>query len=123
VPNTVDSPLKIPANNFSADEKQHRAVNKSVQEYANATYYGLVPTGGIVGYADTTPPAGWVECNGSALNRREYAALFSIIGTDFGVGDGSTTFNVPTYAQARAIFGGTAAAAGLGIMILRTGVY
>lgn len=43
-------------------------------------------------------PAGWLECDGSAVSRTTYAELFAAIGTDFGVGDGSTTFNLPTIA-------------------------
>lgn len=39
----------------------------------------------------------WLLCNGQAVSRTEYAALFAIIGDDFGAGDGSTTFNVPDY--------------------------
>jgi phage-related tail fiber protein len=40
-------------------------------------------------------PVGWLPCDGSAINRFTYAPLFSAIGTTFGVGDGSNTFNVP----------------------------
>ena len=43
-------------------------------------------------------PTGWLECNGQAVSRTTYADLFAAIGTDFGVGDGSTTFNLPTIA-------------------------
>lgn len=43
-------------------------------------------------------PAGYLECNGQAVSRTTYAALFAVIGTTFGVGDGSTTFNVPDIA-------------------------
>ena len=46
-------------------------------------------------YFGTTAPDGWLLCDGSAISRTTYAALFGIIGTTFGVGDGSTTFNVP----------------------------
>ena len=45
----------------------------------------------------TTIPDGWVRCNGQALSRTKYAELFSIIGTTYGVGDSSGTFNVPNY--------------------------
>lgn len=57
-----------------------------------------LPAGMIMAYAATTPPNGWVTCNGAALSRTTYSALFSIIGTSYGVGDGSTTFNVPDLA-------------------------
>lgn len=53
------------------------------------------PTGMIMGYGSTTPPSGWVLCDGTALDRTIYAALFSVVGTNFGAGNGSTTFNVP----------------------------
>src|SRR3990167_10544352 len=49
----------------------------------------------IVPYGSSTPPNGWLLCNGDAISRTTYAPLFSHIGTAFGVGDGSTTFNVP----------------------------
>lgn len=49
----------------------------------------------IVLYASNTPPTGWLICNGAAVSRTTFSALFGVIGTSFGVGDGSTTFNVP----------------------------
>lgn len=45
--------------------------------------------------ARTTPSTGWLKCDGSAVSRSTYSLLFSAIGTSFGVGDGSTTFNLP----------------------------
>ena len=42
-------------------------------------------------------PAGYLFCNGQAVSRTTYSALFGILGTNFGAGDGSTTFNVPDY--------------------------
>ena len=45
-------------------------------------------------------PTGWLECNGQAVSRTTYSDLFAAIGTDFGVGDGSTTFNLPTISAA-----------------------
>lgn len=51
---------------------------------------------GIVAhFACSTPPAGWLERDGSAVSRTGYAKLFSRIGTTWGAGDGSTTFNLP----------------------------
>ncbi len=46
-------------------------------------------------YASASAPVGWLVCNGSAVSRTTYAALFAVIGTTFGIGDGSTTFNLP----------------------------
>lgn len=51
--------------------------------------------GAVLSFAKNTPPAGWLECNGAAISRTTYAALFAAISTTFGVGDGSTTFNIP----------------------------
>ena len=52
-----------------------------------------VPTGMISAFH--TVPEGWLQCNGAAVSRTTYAALFAVIGTRYGSGDGSTTFNLP----------------------------
>lgn len=51
--------------------------------------------GSIIQYAGSTPPNGFLVCDGSAVSRSDYADLFEVIGTTFGTGDGSTTFNIP----------------------------
>lgn len=53
------------------------------------------PIATIHAFAGTSAPEGWAMCDGSAVSRTEYAALFAVIGTTYGVGDGSTTFNLP----------------------------
>lgn len=53
------------------------------------------PVGKIDMYAGSTAPVGWLLCNGQAISREEYPVLFAAIGTTYGAGDGSTTFNVP----------------------------
>jgi microcystin-dependent protein len=53
------------------------------------------PIGQVADFAGSTAPAGWVLCFGQAVSRTTYAALFSVIGTAFGIGDGATTFNLP----------------------------
>lgn len=55
----------------------------------------LNPVGVIQMYGAAAAPSGWLLCNGAAVSRTTYAALFAVVGTTFGVGDGSTTFNVP----------------------------
>ena len=57
----------------------------------------VMPTGGLMMWPTASAPTGWLLCNGSAVSRTTYAALFSVIGTTFGVGDNSTTFNLPNY--------------------------
>lgn len=53
------------------------------------------PAGLIAPYGGTSAPTGYLACDGSAVSRTTYAALFTAIGTTWGVGDGSTTFNLP----------------------------
>lgn len=59
----------------------------------------FVPVGMTAWYAGSSTPSGWQPCNGAAISRTTFSALFAIIGTTFGVGDGSTTFNLPTSAR------------------------
>ena len=53
------------------------------------------PTGSIIMWPTETPPAGYLECNGAAVSRTTYASLFTALGTRYGAGNGSTTFNLP----------------------------
>lgn len=57
----------------------------------------IVRTGTVMAWTSATVPAGWLECNGAAISRATYAELYQAIGTTYGVGDGSTTFNIPDY--------------------------
>lgn len=69
------------------------------------------PIGTIVAYGKASAPSGWLNCDGSAVSRTTYSALFSAIGTTYGTGDGSTTFNLPDL-QGRVVVGlGTATGA------------
>lgn len=70
-------------------------VKLSDKYMAKSLTTSLIPTGAIIWYAKSTPPTGLLFCNGGALSRTTYSALFSVIGTTFGAGDGSTTFNLP----------------------------
>ena len=62
---------------------------------ANLTGIEGIPTGTITPWSQATPPSGFLECDGSAVSRSTYAALFAIISDTYGAGDGSTTFNLP----------------------------
>lgn len=59
------------------------------------TFGSGIPPGSIFEYAAASAPTGYLLCDGSAVSRTTYAALFTAISTSYGVGDGSTTFNVP----------------------------
>lgn len=74
--------------------------DRSVPGSAIKTYIdAIIPDGQLPGevaaFAMSTAPAGWLKANGAAVSRTTYAALFAAIGTAFGAGDGSTTFNLP----------------------------
>lgn len=53
------------------------------------------PVGSVLAYVSSTPPAGWLICNGQEVSRTTYSDLFTLIGSTYGGGNGSTTFNVP----------------------------
>lgn len=67
----------------------------------------VIATGTISAFGMVTPPAGWLYCDGSAVDRTIYAALFSVIGTVWGAGDGLTTFNIPDLTNRFAVGNGT----------------
>lgn len=75
-------------NNFTTAEKEKLA---DLENGASET----LPVGTIIPYASSTLPEGYMICDGRALSRTEYSKLFQAIGTFFGAGDGSTTFNIP----------------------------
>ena len=58
---------------------------------------GMVPTGSMVEWSSATPPGGWLICDGTAVSRSTYGSLYGVIGTIYGIGDGSTTFNLPNW--------------------------
>lgn len=69
----------------------------SLQRIAGGTLYADAPIGAIMPYGGATAPSGWFLCQGQAVSRTTYAELFAVIGTAFGTGDGSTTFNLPDF--------------------------
>lgn len=74
---------------------------------AGGTLYADAPIGAILAFGGSSAPAGWMICNGAAISRTTYAALFAAIGTAFGAGDGSTTFNLPDPREAALVGAGT----------------
>jgi len=67
----------------------------------------LLPVGSIIVWPETTAPAGWEIADGTAKSRTTFAGLFALIGTDYGTGDGSTTFNLPNFKDRLALGKGT----------------
>jgi microcystin-dependent protein len=68
-------------------------LHAATKQYVDAALNPLA--GAVMGFARSTAPSGWLKANGAAVSRTAYASLFSAIGTTFGAGDGSTTFNLP----------------------------
>jgi len=71
-----------------------------------------VPVGTLLDFAGSTPPSGYLLCNGQAVSRITYAALFAVIGGTWGGGDGSTTFNLPDLRRRVTVGAGGTAVAG-----------
>jgi microcystin-dependent protein len=95
--------MSLPALHNAADTRSiTERVNVLIRDYNNPPApippippQRLVPTGAVLPFAGTTAPAGFLLCAGQAVSRTAYGDLFAAIGTAYGAGDGSTTFNVP----------------------------
>jgi microcystin-dependent protein len=70
-------------------------------DFSGASLTGIegIPTATIVPWSSSSVPTGFLECDGAAVSRSTYSALFAIVGTTYGTGDGSSTFNVPNLAD------------------------
>ncbi len=64
---------------------------------ADTALHFPIPAGSILMWPTTTAPTGFLKADGSAVSRTTYSVLFALFGTTFGVGDGSTTFNLPNF--------------------------
>ena len=67
----------------------------TLAKLADAVANSLVPVGSVLWYAADAIPTGYLECAGATVSRSTYAALFAVIGTVYGAGDGSSTFKLP----------------------------
>lgn len=85
----VDSAISVVST--AASNAQNAANN------AQTTADQAAPVASLVYMAVNTVPAGWLKANGATVSRTTYAALFAVIGTTYGAGDGSTTFKLPDY--------------------------
>lgn len=93
-------------------------VGKDIHNETGTIYWGAFspplsdsvsePLGVVTAFAGNSAPAKWMLCNGQAISRTTYAQLFAIIGTLWGAGDGSTTFNIPDLTDVFPMGAGTA---------------
>ena len=72
-------------------------IQTQVTANATALTNAILPAGLILPFGNTSAPTGYLACHGQAVSRTTYATLFAAIGTTWGTGDGSTTFNVPDF--------------------------
>lgn len=71
------------------------ALQAATKQYVDNRVTASISAGVITAFAGATAPTGWLLCDGSAVSRTTYASLFSVIGSTYGGGDGSTTFTLP----------------------------
>jgi microcystin-dependent protein len=86
----------VPLNTNNSTLANYNSVNSLMYEFnsfKNQNFY--TPSGIMNMWLTATAPQGWLICDGSAISRTQYADLFSVLGTTYGSGDGTTTFNLP----------------------------
>lgn len=81
--------------NLGAPDHEWKSLYLSENPYVSGVQMQVVPTSAIVPYSGSSVPSGFLFCDGSAISRTTYANLFALIGERYGVGDLSTTFNIP----------------------------
>lgn len=89
---TLDTDTSLTANSDSKIATQ-KAIKAYVDALGGQTY--LVPTGAVLPYGGSSAPSNFLLCDGTAVSRATYSTLFAVIGTTYGVGNGSSTFNLP----------------------------
>lgn len=90
---TENKPVELGYTVEDTSNSNEVATTNWVNNWVNT--YAAVPAGTVITYAGTKTPGGYLFCDGSAVSRTTYSKLFEAIGTTYGNGDGSTTFNLP----------------------------
>lgn len=80
---------------FDSGANAFYGYNSSTWTQLGTTPGSAMPAGAVIPFAGSSAPTGFLLADGSAVSRTTYSALFTAIGTTFGAGDGSTTFNLP----------------------------
>lgn len=94
--NASTSATNAATSETNASNSASAAATSETNAAASATAAASFAVVGVVqAFAGSTTPDGWLLCDGSAVSRTTYAALFAVIGTTYGSGNGSTTFNLP----------------------------
>lgn len=105
IPNGITVEIKYRLSNYTVGSSKYALIigngtsnsdrNNALAIDWNGGIYSQAMAGVIQMFAGSTAPEGWLVCDGSAVSRTTYATLFAAIGTTWGAGDGSTTFNLP----------------------------
>jgi microcystin-dependent protein len=85
----------------------YQAKVSNLTDSNNQSFTQFMPAGAVLPFAGAAAPTGYLLCDGSAVSRTTYAALFAVLSTTFGVGDGSTTFNLPDMRETAPVGVGT----------------
>lgn len=94
---TKDWIKPITINGTETAEEYFKNSNNQWKKIVNQPSGDTLPIGSIAQFGGATAPINWLFCNGQAVSRETYSELFAVIGTTYGQGDGSTTFNLPDY--------------------------
>lgn len=95
ISNNAVTTEKIPDNAITTPKINDGAVTLAKLESSVAGSF--IPTGSVIAFAAASAPTGYLLCDGTAVSRTAYAALWALLGVTHGSGDGSTTFNLPDY--------------------------
>lgn len=87
--------VPAPATGAPRNSADIRAMAQALLDMIAGGLLTASPTGAVVSYAGNAAPEGWLICDGRAVSRVTYAALFAVLGTRYGSGDGATTFTLP----------------------------
>ena len=93
--NTGESVFHAPSESFYISDEDENTAEPPSGAWREVVTADPVPSGAVMNFAMPTAPDGWLEADGSEVSRTEFSALFNAIGTVWGEGDGSTTFNLP----------------------------
>lgn len=95
--NKIETSVIIDEDDMSTNSDTRLPTQQSVKAYVDTEIASVVgaPVGAVTMFAGSSAPTGWLLLDGSAVSRATYSELFAIISTTYGVGDGSTTFNLP----------------------------
>lgn len=96
---TKDWIKPITINGTETAEEYFKNSNNQWKKILNQPSGDTLPIGSIAQFGGTTAPTNWLICNGQAVSRETYSELFAVIGTTYGDGNGSTTFNLPDFSS------------------------